>query len=88
MKKLFLLVCAAVCVMTIQAQNITKDGGLTMQQINALRGSFKADPANKALRNAINSNDISKLAAICRTQCLPKPSPIRNLPVAAGCSRA
>ena len=62
MKKLFLLVCAAACVLAVQAQNITKDGGLTMQQISTLRASFKADPANKALRNAINSNDISKLA--------------------------
>ena len=48
--------------MAAQAQNITKDGGLSMQQINMLRGSYQSNPTNKALRNAINSNDISKLA--------------------------
>ena len=62
MKKLLFLVCAAACMMTVQAQNITKDGGLTMQQIGMLRSSYQSNPTNKALRNAINSNDISKLA--------------------------
>lgn len=62
MKKFFLLVCAVACLMAVQAQNITKDGGLTMQQIGTLRSSFKADPTNKALRNAINANEINKLA--------------------------
>ena len=63
MKKLSLfIVCAAAFVMAAQAQNITKDGGLSMQQINMLRGSYQSNPTNKALRNAINSNDISKLA--------------------------
>ena len=63
MKKLSLLiVCAVAFVTAVQAQNITKDGGLSMQQINRLRGSYQSNPANKALRNAINSNDISKLA--------------------------
>ena len=33
-----------------------------MQQIGMLRGSYQSNPTNKALRNAINSNDISKLA--------------------------
>ena len=63
MKKLSLfIVCAVAFVMAAQAQNITKDGGLSMQQINMLRGSYQSNPTNKALRNAINSNDISKLA--------------------------
>ena len=62
MKKFFFIVCAAACIMTVQAQPITKDGGLTMQQIGMLRGSYQSNPTNKALRNAINSNDISKLA--------------------------
>ena len=62
MKKLFLIVCAAACMMAVQAQPITKDGGLTMQQIGMLRGSYKADPTNKALRNAINANEINKWA--------------------------
>ncbi len=63
MKKLSLfIVCAAAFVMAAQAQNITKDGGLSMQQIKMLRGSYQSNPTNKALRNAINSNDISKLA--------------------------
>ena len=62
MKKLFLILCAAVAVFTVQAQQIDKNGGLTMQQISSLRGSYQSNPANKALRNAINSNDISKLA--------------------------
>ncbi|MBQ1819937.1 MAG: C1 family peptidase [Bacteroidales bacterium] len=63
MKKLSLfIVCAAAFMMAAQAQNITKDGGLSMQQINMLRGSYQSNPTNKALRNAINSNDISKLA--------------------------
>ena len=63
MKKLSLLIlCAVAFVMAVQAQTITKDGGLSMQQINMLRGSYQSNPTNKALRNAINSNDISKLA--------------------------
>ncbi len=62
MKKFFFIVCAAACIMTVQAQPITKEGGLTMQQIGMLRGSYQSNPTNKALRNAINSNDISKLA--------------------------
>lgn len=63
MKKLSLLiVCAVAFLMAVQAQTITKDGGLSMQQINMLRGSYQSNPTNKALRNAINSNDISKLA--------------------------
>ena len=63
MKKLPLLIlCAVAFVMAVQAQTITKDGGLSMQQINMLRGSYQSNPTNKALRNAINSNDISKLA--------------------------
>ena len=65
MKKLFLLVCAVACMMAVQAQNINKDGGLTMQQVNAMRNSYQANPTNKALRNAINCNDISKLARCC-----------------------
>jgi bleomycin hydrolase len=62
MKKLLLLVCAAACMMVMNAQPINKNGGLTMQQIGMLRGSYKADPTNKALRNAINANEINKLA--------------------------
>ena len=63
MKKLSLfIICVAAFVMAAQAQTITKDGGLSMQQINMLRGSYQSNPTNKALRNAINSNDISKLA--------------------------
>ena len=63
MKKLFILImCAAACMTALQAQNINKEGGLTMQQVNMLRGSYRSNPANKALRNAINSNDINKLA--------------------------
>ena len=58
MKKLPLLIlCAVAFVMAVQAQPITKDGGLSMQQINMLRGSYQSNPTNKALRNAINSND-------------------------------
>ena len=62
MKKLLLIVCAAGLAFGLQAQEITKGGGLTMQQVNTLRSSYQSNPTNKALRNAINSNDISKLA--------------------------
>ena len=62
MKRLFIILCAAVCLSAVQAQPITKNGGLTMQQIGTLRGAYQSNPANKALRNAINANEINKLA--------------------------
>ena len=48
--------------MAMNAQPIDKNGGLTMQQIGMLRGSYQSNPTNKAMRNAINANEINKLA--------------------------
>ena len=62
MKKLVLTLCAAACMMAMNAQPIDKNGGLTMQQIGQLRGSYESNPNNKAMRNAINANEINKLA--------------------------
>ena len=62
MKKLLLLVCAAACMTALQAQPINKKGGLSMEQVNTLRSTYQANPTNKALRNAINANEINKLA--------------------------
>jgi bleomycin hydrolase len=62
MKKFFLIACAAACMMALNAQPIDKNGGLSMQQISQLRGSYESNPNNKAMRNAINANEINKLA--------------------------
>ena len=46
----------------MQAQEISKNGGLTKDQIKTIQSSYKASGADKALRNAVTGNDISKLA--------------------------
>lgn len=62
MKKLLLLTLAVNFIAFACAQNITKSGGLNADQIKALRSSYQATGADKALRNAVVSNDINKLA--------------------------
>ena len=59
MKKLFLLVISALCVMGLQAQN---NGGITPEMLTKIKAGYQNTPENKALRNAIISNDINKLA--------------------------
>lgn len=55
---LFTLACCA-SLLTLHAQ---QDGGITPQMLNTIRESYQGTPADKALRNAIGSNDIRKLA--------------------------
>lgn len=62
MKKLFLITLAAGCLFLGNAQSIDKKGGLSNDQIKALQTSFKSNGENKALRNAVVTNDINKLA--------------------------
>ncbi|MCQ2285039.1 MAG: C1 family peptidase [Bacteroidales bacterium] len=62
MKKLFLITLAAGCLFLGNAQSIDKKGGLSNDQIKALQTSFKSNGENKALRNAVVTNDIHKLA--------------------------
>ncbi len=62
MKKLFLITLAFSFVAFANAQNLTKGGGLNADQVKTLQNSYKATGADKALRNAVVSNDINKLA--------------------------
>ena len=62
MKKLLLLTLAFSCIAFADAQNLTKGGGLNTDQVKTLQNSYKATGADKALRNAVVSNDINKLA--------------------------
>ncbi len=62
MKKLFLITLGVCCMGLAMAQPVTKGGGLTSEQINELKGSFKATSGDKALRNAVVANNIDKLA--------------------------
>lgn len=62
MKKLFLITLAASCLFLGNSQTINKNGGLSKDQIQSLQNSFKNDGSSKALRNAVVTNDINKLA--------------------------
>ncbi len=62
MKKLSVLFIALAAAASINAQKLTDGGGLTMQQINKLTNTYNSEPNNKALRNAVTTNDITKLA--------------------------
>lgn len=62
MKKLFLISLAVSSILFAGAQNISKNGGLSKDQIKALQSSYKSTGADKALRNAVVTNDINKLA--------------------------
>ncbi len=62
MKKLFLITLGVCCMGLAMAQPVTKGGGLTSEQINELKGSFKVTSGDKALRNAVVANNIDKLA--------------------------
>lgn len=62
MKKLFLISLAVNSILFAGAQNISKNGGLSKDQIKALQSSYKSTGADKALRNAVVTNDINKLA--------------------------
>jgi bleomycin hydrolase len=60
MKKLFLLIISAFCIVGMYAQN---DGGITPEMLTKIKAGYQSTPENKALRNAIIANDINKLAA-------------------------
>lgn len=62
MKKIFLIITVMCSILALQAQKISKNGGLTLQQIDRLKTTYRSEPNNKALRNAVTSNDITKLA--------------------------
>ena len=62
MKKIFLIITVMCSILALQAQKISKNGGLTSQQIDRLKTTYRSEPNNKALRNAVTSNDITKLA--------------------------
>ena len=62
MKKLFLVTLAFGCLFLGNAQTIYKNGGLSAEQVSKLQSSFKSDNSTKALRNAVVTNDINKLA--------------------------
>lgn len=63
MKKTFILTLGFCCVLGLgNAQNINKNGGLTADQIKTIQNACKPTAADKALRNAIVTNDINKLA--------------------------
>ena len=59
MKKLFLLIVSAFCMVGMYAQN---DGGITPEMLTKIKAGYQNTPENKALRNAIIANDINKLA--------------------------
>ena len=60
MKKLFLLIISAFCMVGMYAQN---NGGITPEMLTKIKAGYQSTPENKALRNAIVANDINKLAA-------------------------
>jgi len=60
MKKLFLLIISAFCIVGMFAQN---GGGITPEMLTKIKAGYQSTPENKALRNAIIANDINKLAA-------------------------
>jgi len=62
MKRILLLTLAAGCFFLASGQTISKNGGLTADQIATLQDSYKSTGMEKALRNAVVANDINKLA--------------------------
>jgi len=61
MKKLFLFIFSALCVLGVQAQSA--NGGITPEMLSKIKSGYQNTPENKALRNAIVANDINNLAA-------------------------
>ena len=62
MKRTLLLTLAISCLSFVFGQSISKNGGLTAEQIATLQDSYKSTGTEKALRNAVVANDINKLA--------------------------
>ncbi|MBR4787025.1 MAG: C1 family peptidase [Bacteroidales bacterium] len=62
MKKLFFVLLGCCALLLAPAQTVTKNGGLSNDQIQSLKSSYKATASDKALRNAVVTNDINKLA--------------------------
>ena len=63
MKKTFILTLSLCGIMLFaNAQAIHPEGGLSAEQIATLQKSYRGDGTNKALRNAVVTNDINKLA--------------------------
>lgn len=74
MKRLFITAIlaagtAGMCPLAISGATTKEDnGGLTEQNLKIIRAAYEATPANKALRNAINRNDINVLAVNSENQ--------------------
>ena len=51
MKKLFLFIISAFCIVGMYAQN---DGGITPEMLTKIKAGYQNTPENKALRNAID----------------------------------
>ncbi|MBQ6071152.1 MAG: C1 family peptidase [Bacteroidales bacterium] len=62
MKKLFFVLLGCCTFLLVPAQTVTKNGGLSNDQLQSLKSSYKATASDKALRNAVVTNDINKLA--------------------------
>jgi len=62
MKKLFFVLLGCCAFLLAPAQTVTKNGGLSNDQLQSLKSSYKATSSDKALRNAVVTNDINKLA--------------------------
>ncbi len=62
MKKLFFILLGCCTFLLVPAQTVTKNGGLSNDQLQTLKSSYKATASDKALRNAVVTNDINKLA--------------------------
>lgn len=62
MKRTLLTIGCCCALLLGNAQNINKNGGLTEGQIKNIQTACKGTSADKALRNAVVSNDINKLA--------------------------
>jgi len=63
MKKTFILTLGLCGAMLLgNAQTINQEGGLSAEEISTLQKTCKSDNTTKALRNAVVTNDINKLA--------------------------
>lgn len=62
MKKIIFILLGCCAFLLSPAQTVTKNGGLSNDQLQSLKSSYKATASDKALRNAVVTNDINKLA--------------------------
>lgn len=62
MKKLLLFALTCCCILLTNAQTNLEKGGLSPAMLQAITSSYKSTGSDKALRNAVTTNDINKLA--------------------------